>query len=91
MIVGLLMAAGQSRRFGSADKLLAVYQGRQLVSHAAAAISAIVDRLIAVTTNAEVVAALPQNFEIMPQANPNVGLGDEIAFGCATIVLRDAS
>ncbi|MBM3606658.1 MAG: nucleotidyltransferase family protein [Alphaproteobacteria bacterium] len=51
--VGLLLAAGASRRFGAADKLLAQLQGRPLVAHAAEALRrAPLHRRIAVISNA---------------------------------------
>ncbi len=39
--VGLLLAAGHSRRFGAADKLAAPLDGRPLVAHAAGALAAL--------------------------------------------------
>jgi CTP:molybdopterin cytidylyltransferase MocA len=39
--VGLLLAAGHSRRFGTADKLAAPLDGRPLVTHSAAALAAL--------------------------------------------------
>jgi CTP:molybdopterin cytidylyltransferase MocA len=47
MIVGLLLAAGGARRFGS-QKLLAPFRGQPLVRHAAAALASAVDQTIAV-------------------------------------------
>ena len=59
--VGLLLAAGHSRRFGPKDKLLAPYRGAPLVSHAAAALrEAAPGPLIAVLRSAEVAACLPE-------------------------------
>ena len=40
-MVGLLLCAGLSQRFGSSDKLLHLYRGLPLVQHAAATISAL--------------------------------------------------
>lgn len=52
MRTGLLLAAGASRRFGAADKLLAPLDGRPLVAHAAQAMQmAALDRHIAVIAN----------------------------------------
>lgn len=61
--VGLLLAAGQSRRFGPDNKLLADLGGRPLVTHAAAALArAGCDKLLVVTTN-PAVAELATGFE----------------------------
>lgn len=50
--VGVLLAAGKSRRFGEADKLLAPFQGRPLFQHAAEAMrSSDVDARIACVAN----------------------------------------
>lgn len=57
--VGLLLAAGHSRRFGPTDKLLALYRGVPLVHHAAEAMrQAGFDGLIAVASKPDVVALL---------------------------------
>lgn len=57
---GILLAAGQSTRFGAADKLLADACGRPLVAHAAAALAgAGLDGLIGVVSNQKVAALLP--------------------------------
>jgi molybdenum cofactor cytidylyltransferase len=62
---GLLLAAGASRRFGPEDKLLALFAGRPLLSHAAAAMrAASLDRRIAVVSSAAT-AALLDGFEII--------------------------
>jgi molybdenum cofactor cytidylyltransferase len=67
--VGILLAAGASRRFGAADKLLATLDGRPLVAHSGAALSgAGCDRLIAVTTAPEVAALLPDFDIVGPEA-----------------------
>ncbi|SDF40316.1 nucleotidyltransferase family protein [Limimaricola pyoseonensis] len=66
MIVGLLLAAGRSRRFGPQDKLRAPFRGRPLVTHAAAALRASgPDRLLAVCADPAVAAVL-DGFEIVP-------------------------
>jgi molybdenum cofactor cytidylyltransferase len=57
---GLLLAAGQSRRFGAADKLLWPVGGRPLVTHAARAMrDAQFDDLVAVVSDDAVAAQLP--------------------------------
>lgn len=56
----LLLAAGASRRFGSANKLLAQVEGRPLVRHAADAARAVTAGLhIVVTSDPEVEALMP--------------------------------
>ena len=67
---GLLLAAGASRRFGSANKLLAPFRGRPLATHAAAALAgAGPDHLIAVTAAPAVAALLPE-FDIVALPGP---------------------
>lgn len=62
---GLLLAAGESRRFGAADKLLAPLDGRPLVTHAAGTLRAAgLAPLIAVVTS-DAVAALLDGFALV--------------------------
>lgn len=57
--IGLLLAAGHSRRFGTDDKLLADLGGMPLVSHAASALRAAgLDRLVAVVRSPQVAVHL---------------------------------
>ena len=66
--VGLLLAAGASRRFGPQDKLLAPLRGRPLVDHAAATMRAVpLDLRIAVVASAAVAARL-EGFRIVTVA-----------------------
>lgn len=63
--VGLLLAAGASRRFGPSDKLLAPLQDRPLVAHAAQAMRDVaLDRRIAVIANPALSAHL-QDFQMV--------------------------
>ncbi len=56
---GVLLAAGASRRFGAADKLLEPLFGQPLVAHAARSLAAVQpDVLIAVTRRPEVASQL---------------------------------
>ncbi|MFV0358806.1 nucleotidyltransferase family protein [Tropicimonas sp.] len=59
--VGLLLAAGRSRRFGPEDKLLAGFAGAPLVSHAARALAGCgFDHLLAAVCSARVAALLAE-------------------------------
>ncbi|MBE2274836.1 MAG: NTP transferase domain-containing protein [Rhodobacteraceae bacterium] len=63
-LLGVLLAAGASRRFGPDDKLLAPFAGRPLVLHAAATLMALApDRLVAVVSAPAVANILPPAFE----------------------------
>jgi molybdenum cofactor cytidylyltransferase len=56
---GVLLAAGESQRYGENNKLLSEYQGRPLVTHAAAALrDAELDVLVAVVADEGVAAEL---------------------------------
>jgi molybdenum cofactor cytidylyltransferase len=57
----MILAAGASRRFGRSNKLLAPFRGKALVLHAAEALHmASVNKLLAVTSDPEVTALLPE-------------------------------
>ncbi len=61
--LGVLLAAGESRRFGTEDKLLAPWRGRPLVATAAAAMAnAGCDGLAAIVSSPAVAAVLPADF-----------------------------
>lgn len=64
MTTALLLAAGQSRRFGAACKLQAIYRGKPLVRHAADAIIATGLPRIAVVADPAVARLLPE-FQII--------------------------
>ncbi len=51
-IAGIILAGGQSRRFGS-NKALALYQGRPLIAHAAAVLAKLFPELLLVTNTPE--------------------------------------
>jgi molybdenum cofactor cytidylyltransferase len=97
--VGLLLAAGQSRRFGAADKLLAPLDGRPLVAHAAQAMrQAAFDHLIAVVSSHGVSQELAQFERVVPEEGgpaQSASLRAGIAAACAhdpaviTVVLAD--
>lgn len=57
--IGILLAAGASRRFGPEDKLLAPLRGEALVLHAVRALQTLrLDRLVAITSSPAVEAVL---------------------------------
>lgn len=87
-IAGLLLAAGRSTRFGAADKLAALLDGRPLLDHAAAAMQAL---------------ALPLRFIVRPPEAPpyagfttlhvtraDAGLGHSLAVGARAARLAGA-
>ncbi|MDU8942863.1 nucleotidyltransferase family protein [Ovoidimarina sediminis] len=92
--IGLLLAAGASRRFGAEDKLLADLGGKPLVLHAADAMrAAAFDARLAVTSSAEVAVLLP-DFEIAPvnpgapqSASLRAGIRCAIAMGATRVVV----
>lgn len=80
MIVGVLLAAGGSRRFGGTDKLLAPFEGCPLVAHAASALRDVgPDRLLAICTDPAVVALLPGYETLAPE--PCGGLSASLRAG----------
>ncbi|MEO1136648.1 MAG: nucleotidyltransferase family protein [Pseudomonadota bacterium] len=81
MKVGLLLAAGRSRRFGDADKLTAPFKGRVLVAHAASVLKALpLDHLIAVSATDDVDRCLA-GFSIIRNPAPEEGQGRSISLG----------
>ena len=83
--VGLVLAAGASRRFGPSDKLLAPFRGHPLAEHAARAMrGAPVDHRIAVTASPDV-AALFGGFEIVALPEPRLQ-SDSLRAGLATAI-----
>ncbi len=80
---GLLLAAGESRRFGAENKLLAPLDGRPLVVHAAEAMLASgLAPLFAVTASARV-AALLAGFRIVPLGEGASAQSRSLAAGIA--------
>lgn len=64
--LGIVLAAGASRRFGMENKLLSVIEGRPLVSHAAQAMAQCgCDRLAAVVSDVAIYRAFPTNFDMI--------------------------
>ena len=78
---GVLLAAGQSLRFGDDDKLLATYQGRPLVAYAADAMRrANVDLRFAVVSNRAVEAELA-GFELVAPPDDEISLSASLRAG----------
>lgn len=87
----MLLAAGQSRRFGREDKLLAFLHGRPLVRHAAAAVEALgLARLIAVT-NTPAVARQLGGWDIVAPAVQDPPQSASLAAGIAEALRLQAS
>jgi len=86
-IAAILLAAGASRRFGTADKLLATFKGEPLALHAARRIVELTPgRRIAVCPDdhgmlAELLAS--RGFEIVVNPYPERGLSQSLSCGIA--------
>lgn len=86
-VCAILLAAGGSRRFGDADKLLAPLSGMPMVVHAAARIADLAPgRRIAVCPSADGLLArhlASLGFEIVVNADEAAGLSRSLALGIA--------
>ncbi len=88
-IAAILLAAGASIRFGGANKLLAVLDGRAVITHTTAAVAASRVREIVVVTAPDdaavraALAQLPCRFVTNPA--PERGMGSSIASGIAAL------
>ena len=84
-VAAILLAAGRSLRFGTADKLFATIDGEPLLVHAARRLVEMKPaRLIAVCSDARSAAAsllTPLGFEIAVNPNPERGLSSSLACG----------
>ncbi len=76
----ILLAAGLSRRFGAADKLVALWNGRPLLDHAVASLAALPlgARIIVVGPSGR---NTPANFDILTNCQPELGMGHSISLG----------
>lgn len=91
MIAGLLLAAGQSKRFGERDKLLAQWAGGALIKGAADLLRSLeLDQRIAVVSSPEVEAELG-GFEIIQNAEPEAGMGRSLSLGIEAVRASGAS
>lgn len=83
MMVGLLLAAGRSRRFGDTDKLLAPLRGRAVLDHAADTMRRLpLDARFAVTASPDVEDRLA-DFRVVRNDAPEAGQGESLALGAA--------
>ncbi|CAN5364740.1 nucleotidyltransferase family protein [soil metagenome] len=92
-VVAILLAAGRSVRFGGNDKLLALFDGRPLILHAAERIGELnTAQKIAVCGSAEVGDILrPMGFRIIVNPDPEQGLSSSLALGIAAAGQGDAA
>lgn len=79
--VGLLLAAGRSQRFGTSSKLLALFNGKPLVVHAAGAmLLAPLDHRIAIVGDRDV-ADLLDGFDVLLEPDGHAPQSSSIALG----------
>lgn len=91
MIVGILLAAGSSRRFGAANKLLHPLAGRALVSHAADAIRAVrLDKKIAIVSTADVAKHL-RDFDCVDVSAHELSMATSLKAGITRAIELDAT
>ena len=89
-VVSVLLAAGQSRRFGSDDKLLADLDGRPLVLHAAERLVDLApSHRVAVCSAAVGELLEPLGFEIILNTDANKGMSSSLALGIEAASGRD--
>lgn len=85
-VTAILLAAGQSSRFGTSDKLLADLNDKPLILHAAARITELNPaRKIAVCSPEVGELLRPLGFEIVPNPNARDGLSTSLAHGIETV------
>jgi molybdenum cofactor cytidylyltransferase len=90
-VVGLLLAAGLSRRFGPDDKLVSEHDGRPLVAwpHAAMAAVKFGGRIAVVRTGAPDLAALLGGFTLLENDAPERGMAGSIALSIVAAARLD--
>ena len=91
MIVGILLAAGSAKRFGSQKLLARLPDGRQLVDAAAKSLHENVERVVAVCGRDDVLQSLLERSgcEVVVNERANEGMGTSIAAGVS--VSEDAA
>jgi molybdenum cofactor cytidylyltransferase len=84
----VLLAAGQSRRFGDADKLMAPYLGRPLGLHVVVALEAVPFAARIAVTSRTALDLASCGYRIIDNDDPAAGLGRSLRLGveaaCAT-------
>lgn len=87
----ILLAAGESRRFGEADKLLADLDGRPLARHVAERLAGLgLGALIAICSNDDVAELLADaGFMIVRNDMPSKGLSRSLALGVTAAATLD--
>ena len=93
-VAGILLAAGLSRRYGPANKLLAPFKGVPLVLHAARKVRQLpLCRHMAVCGNDEQLQALleAEGYEVAINPEPQSGMSGSLATGIGAIIGADAA
>ncbi len=81
----ILLAAGQSRRFGHCDKLVQPYRCEPLVAHAARTLATIPFAAHIAVADGEVASLLPDAFRAVANPDPGRGLSSSIGVGLAAL------
>ena len=84
--VSILLAAGQSRRFGDADKLLTLWQGRPLVARSAAMLASIPFRRRILVGSAAVIGLGLDGFEAIETDDPTAPQSHSLSLGMEAAV-----
>lgn len=86
-LAALILAAGESRRYGTINKLLSPYKDRALIIHICQTVSALpfCDRLMVTGHDHEIIAQYLSHHPIRPVYNPDYkdGMGRSLAYGIA--------
>ncbi|RFB05249.1 nucleotidyltransferase family protein [Parvularcula marina] len=92
VIAVLILASGQSRRFGEGNKLLAPFRGQPLGAHVLAATKGFPSRYAVVPTAESPLIDLytEAGVQIVPNPNPEEGQGASLALGISEIKRGDA-
>jgi len=93
-VVAVVLAAGLSRRFGQADKLMAPYRGRPLVTHAACLALELPFRatLAVARQGSDAATALRAlGFEVRHNPSPARGIGSSLAIAARAATATDAA
>lgn len=87
MTAAIVLAAGLSRRFGEANKLLHLIEGRPMAGRVAALVARLpLAEKVAVVSDDRVAALFAeQGFTLVPNYTPQAGLGRSLALGRAAL------